>query len=91
MEWTKNPPVNETDTSEWYWYYDPKNKHPEIIEIWPKRDAKRLDGLWWTTKIAIPKLPKKEGHKIEDKTVVIKAEEKPKKRRGRPKGSKNKE
>jgi hypothetical protein len=90
MEWTKNPPVNESDTSEWYWYFNPKEKHPEIIEVWPKRDTKRLDGLWWTTKIAVPILPKKQGHKIEDKTVII-TEEKPKKRRGRPKGSKNNE
>jgi len=84
-KWTKDPPINDSDISQWYWYYDSRNNEPEIIEIWPGRDVKRLDGFWFYKKITVPYVPKKKTEKV----VEV---EKPKKKktRGRPKGSKNK-
>jgi hypothetical protein len=55
--WKKSPPINNTDISEWYWYYDPKHKSLEIIEIWPKRDVRRFDGYWYTEIIIPPSKP----------------------------------
>ena len=82
VSWSKKTPKNNTQISEWYWYYDPKNKAPEIIEIWSKRDVSRFDGYWWSNNISVPQVPTKNSGKIEEENIP--------KKRGRPKGSKNK-
>lgn len=71
--WSRNVPEapEKGFDSLWYWFWPEGDKQPVVMEIWPKRDAKRLKGFWWsiplekpeeklpskTTKIATPKVP----------------------------------
>jgi len=94
MAWTKTKPIAPSEyPSDWYWYYEDRHKEPWVMQLWPNRTLHAYNGLWWDEKVNRvtdkPKLPKEvveiveEVEESEDSSPSIK-------RRGRPKGSKNK-
>jgi hypothetical protein len=59
MQWNKDPPVppDKGFASEYYWFYDSKEKKMRAVEVWPGRWLKHFHGYWWIT--SIPKPPDK--------------------------------
>lgn len=58
-EWIREQPASpETAPSDWYWYWDDKDREPCVIELWPKRDIVRYRG-WWGPRVEPLKRPPK--------------------------------
>ena len=102
MAWTKTKPIVPLKyPSSWYWYYEDKEKitlpyiktEPWVIQLYPGRTLHAYNGLWWDKQIDRvtdkPKLPK-EVVEIVEEVEESEGSSPPIKRRGRPKGSKNK-
>ena len=57
MSWTKKKPEPpESLPSHYYWYYEFPDKEPTVIEVWPNRWLKHLDGYWWPERIKMPSI-----------------------------------
>lgn len=67
MSWTRKIPEPPPTGSEWYWYWDPKEKEPWITEIY-KGCWKfyTYEGLWWEEPVKRPS----ESPNFKNKTKV---------------------
>lgn len=49
MDWkeeTPESPCKDSEYSDWYWFWPKNEKQPWVVELWPGRDPKYLDGMW---------------------------------------------